>query len=58
MTHPLNHTWWEESFPPMPREWKAPGNKDMLILIAYDICQPRRLSKVAKTLEDYGFRVQ
>lgn len=30
----------------------------MLILIAYDICQPKRLSQVAKTLSDYGFRVQ
>ena len=58
MPHALTDTWWEESFPPMPRSWKAPGNKDMLILIAYDICQPRRLAKVAKTLEDYGFRVQ
>lgn len=42
----------------MPREWKPPGNKDMLILIAYDVCQPKRLSQVAKTLEDYGSRVQ
>jgi CRISPR-associated protein Cas2 len=58
MPNVLIDIWWEESFPLMPREWKAPGNKDMLILIAYDICQPRRLSKVAKTLEDYGFRVQ
>ncbi len=51
-------TWWEDAFPAMPREWKAPGNKQMLILIAYDISNPKRLSKVAKTLEDHGFRVQ
>ena len=30
----------------------------MLILLAYDITHPRRLSKVAKTCEDFGVRVQ
>lgn len=30
----------------------------MLILIAYDITDPKRLHKVAKLCEDYGVRVQ
>lgn len=27
-------------------------------LVAYDICDPKRLRKVAKTCEDFGFRKQ
>jgi CRISPR-associated protein Cas2 len=27
-------------------------------LVIYDICDPRRLRRVAKVMEDYGFRVQ
>jgi len=27
-------------------------------LVAYDICHPKRLRKVAKTCEDFGFRRQ
>jgi len=27
-------------------------------LVAYDICEPKRLRKVAQTCEDYGFRKQ
>ena len=27
-------------------------------LVAYDICEPRRLRKVAQTCEDFGFRRQ
>ena len=30
----------------------------MLFLVAYDIADPKRLQKVAKTCEDYGTRVQ
>jgi CRISPR-associated protein Cas2 len=30
----------------------------MLYLLAYDISNPKRLSKVAKLLEDFGTRVQ
>ena len=30
----------------------------MLTLVAYDICDPKRLSRVAKVCEDYGVRVQ
>jgi CRISPR-associated protein Cas2 len=27
-------------------------------LVAYDICEPKRLRKVAQTCEDFGFRKQ
>ncbi len=30
----------------------------MRYIIAYDICQPRRLRKVARICEDYGLRLQ
>ena len=30
----------------------------MLTLLAYDICDDKRLRQVAKTCEDYGVRVQ
>lgn len=30
----------------------------MLILIAYDVADPKRLARVAKTCEDFGARVQ
>ncbi|MCZ7641240.1 MAG: CRISPR-associated endonuclease Cas2 [Verrucomicrobia bacterium] len=30
----------------------------MLTLVAYDICDPRRLVRVARVCEDYGVRVQ
>ena len=30
----------------------------MLSLVAYDITSPKRLSRVARTCEDYGVRVQ
>ncbi len=32
--------------------------RNMLFLIAYDISDPRRLRRVAKTCEDFGFRVE
>jgi CRISPR-associated protein Cas2 len=30
----------------------------MLTLLAYDICEPKRLARVARICEDYGVRVQ
>ena len=30
----------------------------MLTLVAYDICEAKRLAKVARVCEDYGVRVQ
>lgn len=32
--------------------------RDMLRLIAYDICAPKRLRQVARICEDYGIRVE
>ncbi len=32
--------------------------KNMLYIIAYDIREPKRLRRVAKTCEDYGIRVE
>jgi CRISPR-associated protein Cas2 len=30
----------------------------MIYLVCYDICEPKRLVKVAKTIEKFGIRVQ
>lgn len=30
----------------------------MIYLVCYDICEPKRLTKVAKTLERFGIRIQ
>jgi len=30
----------------------------MIYLVCYDICEPKRLTQVAKTLEKFGIRVQ
>ena len=51
-------SWWHEAFPQVPYEKSAPGEGQMLTIVAYDISQPRRLSRVAKVCEDYGVRVQ
>ena len=32
--------------------------KHMLNLVAYDVCEPKRLRKVAKVCEDFGARVE
>ena len=50
--------WWFQAFPVVPYEKSAPGNSEMLTLIAYDICDPRRLKKVAEICENFGVRVQ
>lgn len=50
--------WWEEAFPVVPYEKSPPGEKEMLVLIAYDITKPKRLARVAKICEDFGIRVQ
>lgn len=34
------------------------GDKDMLILLSYDIREPKRLGRVAKICEAYGVRIQ
>ena len=50
--------WWYLAFPATPYASKPPGPDQMLTLVAYDICQPRRLAKVASVCEDFGVRVQ
>jgi CRISPR-associated protein Cas2 len=50
--------WWFQAFPQIPYQKPPPAADQMLILIAYDIADPKRLARVAKTCEDYGVRVQ
>jgi CRISPR-associated protein Cas2 len=50
--------WWFDAFPLVPYEKAPPGEKQMLTLVAYDISEPKRLTKVAHVCEDYGVRVQ
>lgn len=50
--------WWFDAFPQLPYERSAPGEKQMLTLVAYDICDPKRLRRVAEVCEDFGVRVQ
>ncbi len=50
--------WWLDAFPKVPYARSAPGAHQMLSLVGYDICEPRRLQRVAKVCEDFGMRVQ
>ncbi len=50
--------WWYDAFPQVPYATSPPGEKQMLTLVAYDICDPKRLTRVAHVCEDYGVRVQ
>jgi CRISPR-associated protein Cas2 len=54
--------WWLQAFAYTPSLSEASGHRcgahQMLILIAYDITDPKRLHRVAKLCEDYGVRVQ
>ena len=54
--------WWEKTFADRPtrseQEGHACGEDEMLMIVAYDIMDPRRLQQVAKHCEDYGIRVQ
>lgn len=54
----LPDDWWFQAFPLMPYAGHPPGPTEMLTLVAYDIRQPRRLTRVAAVCEDYGVRVQ
>ncbi len=51
-------TWWFDAFPIVPYEKSAPGAREMLSLVAYDIANHKRLTRVARVCEDYGVRVQ
>ncbi|MDR1497302.1 MAG: CRISPR-associated endonuclease Cas2 [Puniceicoccales bacterium] len=54
--------WWLQAFTLIPSHSETSGHRcgahQMLILIAYDISDPKRLHKVARLCEDYGVRVQ
>ena len=50
--------WCQQAFPLVPYQKKPPGETEMLILVAYDIADPKRLARVASICEDYGVRVQ
>jgi CRISPR-associated protein Cas2 len=50
--------WWYEAFPKVPYQASPPGEREMLIVLAYDISDPKRLAKVASACEDFGVRVQ
>jgi CRISPR-associated protein Cas2 len=54
----MDEDWWYVAFPVLPYESSAPGADQMLSVVAYDICNHRRLAKVAKVCEDFGVRVQ
>lgn len=51
-------SWWHDAFAQVPYEKSPPGASEMLTLVAYDIADPKRLSRVAKVCEDFGVRVQ
>jgi CRISPR-associated protein Cas2 len=53
-----NPAWWLDAFPQVPYQKSPPGEKEMLIVVAYDISDPKRLAKAAKICEDFGVRVQ
>lgn len=54
--------WWYNAFQNKPNaselKGKPAGSKLMLLIIAYDISDPKRLKKVADCCEDFGLRVQ
>ncbi len=54
--------WWTACFQLRPTASELTGHRcgqhQMLTLIAYDIADPKRLSRVARTCEDWGVRVQ
>jgi CRISPR-associated protein Cas2 len=51
-------SWWYEAFAQVPYERSAPGAGEMLTIVAYDISEPKRLTRIARICEDYGVRVQ
>jgi CRISPR-associated protein Cas2 len=61
MDDTLNTVDWYNRFDAADRAQPAPENEEfrhMFFLVAYDICQPARLRKVAKICEVYGVRVE
>lgn len=54
--------WWEEAFDRTLTQSEIDGHRcgdhEMLTIVAYDICDRKRLARVAKHCEDYGMRIQ
>lgn len=54
--------WWYLAFEQVPTASEARGHPKgdprMLIIVAYDITEPKRWKKIANTCLDYGVRVQ
>lgn len=54
--------WWHAAFAncktPSEKRGKPAGSTKMLLIIAYDISNPKRLKKVADCCMDFGMRVQ
>lgn len=54
--------WWEKAFADKPTDSEIRGHRcgerEMLMIVAYDIRKPRRLRQIAKHCEDYGIRIQ
>ena len=50
--------WWYDAFPQVPYQKSPPAQSQMLIVVAYDVSDPKRLAKVATVCENYGTRVQ
>jgi CRISPR-associated protein Cas2 len=54
--------WWQEAFADRPSASEVAGHpcgeRHMLMIVAYDVTDPRRLARVARHCEDYGVRVQ
>ena len=50
--------WWSKAFAQVPYQKAPPGAHEMLTIVAYDICDDRRLRTVANVCEDFGVRVQ
>ena len=54
--------WWQQAFADRPTASEQSGHRcgehEMLMIVAYDISDPKRLAHVARHCEDYGVRVQ
>jgi len=54
--------WWEKAFERTRNHSEIHGHpkgkNHMIIIVAYDITDPKRLRKVADCCKNYGFRVQ
>lgn len=62
MAEPIPEFWWESAFERTRNHSEITGHprgkKTMLVIVAYDITDPRRLKHVADCCKNYGIRVQ